>query len=91
MTAKANRVRKIVWLREISGEEPEVLQGKEPLPAVPGGIGDLAVGRLKWSYNTGQQTRVQELESNPEKCRFLDVDRGYEITGVPCDAFRFLD
>jgi hypothetical protein len=90
MPPKTYRVRKIEWLREICGEEPEVLQGREPLPAVPGGIGDLAVGRLNRAYNKGQQTRVQVLESE-DPCRLLDVDRGHEVSRIPHDAFRYLD
>jgi hypothetical protein len=81
----------IEWQRDMRGEEPELLDDKKPLDAVPKRKGTLTAGHLVWSYRKGEQTLVQLLHSeNSRKYSFLDIKRGHQIGEIPEDAFRFL-
>jgi hypothetical protein len=91
-----DRIIKIIeWQQDFCGKEPECLEGKKSLPAVPPkgakpGTSD-APGSLAWSYKKGQKTRVQVLETqNSQENYFLDVDGGHQISRIPRKAFRFL-
>ena len=85
-----NRI--IEWQQDVRGQEPESLEGKKPLPAVPQGSDPLTPGFLEWAYKKGEQTRVQVLKiQNSQEYCFLDIDRGHQISGIPRKAFRFLD
>jgi hypothetical protein len=82
----------IEWKLDVCGEEPEVFSGRKPVGAVPQEAGTLKSGCLRWSYKKGERTRVQVLTNEKShKYWFLDVQRAHQISGIPCDAFRFVD
>lgn len=86
-----NKIRTIEWQQDFSGNEPEVYEGKKPLPAVPlQGGKSLMPGLLTWSYKKGERTKVIEVKNSEGNC-FLDVVRGHQISGIPDKAFHFVD
>lgn len=86
-------MRRIQWLRNISNLEKEAFIGKIPMGALPTKDGDLTEGALHWSYNEGDVVRVQVLLKSPDELwyEFRDVEQGHSISGIPRDAFTFLD
>ena len=86
-----HRIRIIEWQQDVHGQEPEVLEGKKPLPAVPQGSDSLTLGFLAWAYKKGEKTRVVIKDQNSQEYCFLDVEHGHQISGIPHKAFRFLD
>jgi hypothetical protein len=83
----------IEWQRDIRGEEPELLDGRAPVGAVPQnpGTGTLTTGHLVWSYKKGEQTCVLLKSEDSRKYSFLDIKRGHQISEIPQDAFRFIN
>ncbi len=86
-------VRTIRWKRSLSGREVEVICNGKPLEALPQG-GPFTEPPLvsQWSYEKGQIVRVETLDGSD--CRdyvFHDVTNERVITGVPGDAFEFID
>lgn len=85
--------RTIRWKRDFSGREVEALCDGKPLPALPPSEqGELSCLIQDWSSQKGSLTFVEVLDGSDHRPYvFIDIANGRTISGIPRDAFEFVD